>query len=718
MVLPASPAHASPVEPHWFDKVVVAIELSAHGVLTLVDHAAPSRLREAYLRLRARDPETDLIVDVQRLAELSPGTTVILAMTPSISTDALDWLNLNRPLVADRRLNIVLWCESNAAAVLARGAPDFFDWISARVDCPPAPAAFAVADVKAAIRARAPGIAWAGPGLEETLAAVRPGRPIRRVAVASYQSMIDALTAREPGWLFLEGIDTEFHLRRLRWAMAETGRRVMVFRNAIACTHSDWWTVQAAHAPITDTIHNVIAAGGSGRVVALTGLDPVACTSVVYLLQQGLKAAELENMMAATAQPRDALEDLARPLSRARLDTIAKKSAPWMSAALQHALLSAAKHVTANDNWLVSILREQPLDAERWQALGKRALDLGDASIAIRWLDIALQSISDTDPPQLRIFINLQRGQAHYNSGDLAAARAILEQSHSSALQMRSSSLIASSAAILAETLLELGEPQLAREYLKLALRSDNEPDARRIAILLEALAATLTAPPTTPQYLDIARQYVEQALSIRHTFLPSDENFHIAASLRLLGTILLAQGHPDDARRHLQHSLELNERLFGPQHPEIAITLRTLARAQRDTGDLVGARVHIERALAIQGTFLGERHLETADMLLILSSLLAAAGEMTDAQATLERALSIQQKAFGGDGQLPGATTRRELAKVLAAKGDLTGAIENLQLALATQHQILERDDPDVVASERELARLQALQRDLQRPD
>ena len=73
MVLPPSPAHASPVEPHWLDRLVVAIELSARGVLTLVDHAAPARLREAYLRLRERHPATDVIVDVRRLAELPHG---------------------------------------------------------------------------------------------------------------------------------------------------------------------------------------------------------------------------------------------------------------------------------------------------------------------------------------------------------------------------------------------------------------------------------------------------------------------------------------------------------------------------------------------------------------------------------------------------------------------------------------------------------------------
>lgn len=52
-------------------------------------------------------------------------------------------------------------------------------------------------------------------------------------------------------------------------------------------------------------------------------------------------------------------------------------------------------------------------------------------------------------------------------------------------------------------------------------------------------------------------------------------------------------------------------------------------------------------------------------------------------------------------------------------AKGDLTGAIGNLQQALATLRRIFERDDhPDIAATLRELERLQALQRDLQRTD
>jgi DNA-binding SARP family transcriptional activator len=55
----------------------------------------------------------------------------------------------------------------------------------------------------------------------------------------------------------------------------------------------------------------------------------------------------------------------------------------------------------------------------------------------------------------------------------------------------------------------------------------------------------------------------------------------------------------------------------------------------------------------------------------------------------------------------------------ILVARGDLTGAIENLRQTLATLRRIPEREDhPDIAATLRELERLQALQRDVQRPD
>jgi tetratricopeptide (TPR) repeat protein len=606
MVLPAPPAHASLVEPHWFDKLVVAIELSAQGVLTLVDNAALTRLREAYLRLRARDPATDLIVDVRRLAELPPGTTVILVLKPPISGDDLDWLNLNRPLVSDRRHNVVLWCEDDAAGILARGAPDFFDWISARVDCPPAPAAHAVADVKAAIRARASGIAWAGPGLEDTLAAVRPGRPIRRIAVASYQSMIDALASREPGWLFLDGVDTEFHLRRLRWAMAEAGRRTIVFRRSLDRTLPGWWTVHAVHVPIVEVVHGLTAAGGTGRLAAMTGLDPAAYASAVFLLREGVAAARLEELLVTASDPRVALQDLARPLGWTMAGVFTKQPPQQISVVLRHAFESDAARHKRDDDPVVAALRGQPREPQRWRELGRAAHDDGDFEVAIRWLTSALRSLPD-DAPALHIAVVLaERGRAHRLAGDHASARGDLEQAYASARGAGHALLMAASAVALGDVLLDQGEPQRAREYLEAALSASTELGDHEIrASLLDTLARSLLA----QHDLVGASQHLERALSIKRRVFAAEAHPSIAVSLGALGGVLVMQGDLDGGRHYLERSLEIFERSLGPAHPNVGATLSALARVHRDTGDLPGARAHLERALAIERAALGSDH-------------------------------------------------------------------------------------------------------------
>ncbi|HEX3479817.1 MAG TPA: tetratricopeptide repeat protein [Kofleriaceae bacterium] len=684
-------------------------------MLTLVDHAAPSRLREAYLRLRARDPATDLIVDVQRLAELPSGITVILAMTPSITPDALDWLNLNRPLVADRRLNIVLWCEGDAAAVLARGAPDFFDWISARVDCPPAPAAFAVADVKAAIRARAPGIAWTGPGLEDTLAAVRPGRPIHRVAVASYQSMIDALTSRERGWLVLEGIDTEFHLRRLRWAMAETGRRVIVFRRAIDHTLPDWWTVHAEHARIADATSCIVPSGGTGRLAALTGLDPAAVTITVVLLQQGIGTAHLEHRLAAAADPYRALHDTERSLDGCTASMPAPGPPPPAPAGC-YIIESEAARLDRDDDVVVSTLHEQPMGTRPWVEIGEAALEGGDFEAASRWLTRGLQLLPDDASPALVAVVRAHRGRARYRAGDLAAARDDLEHAYASAWSSQVPALIAQSAADLGQLLLDQGDVQQASRILESALATSMTlSDHGSVATVLDMLARARIAQHDFAG----ARQYLERALSIKQRIVPFEDHPSIAVSFNALGGLLAIQGDPEGARRHLERSLEISERLGRAEHPMTMATLEMLAEVYRGVGDLSQARATVDRVRALQRIILGADHPSVAQTLVTLAGLLAASGNADEAQATLNEALAIQHKALGDDGQLAGATTRRELAKVLVAKGDLTGAIENLQQALATLRRIFERDDhPDVAATLRELDRLQALQRDVQRVD
>ena len=664
-------------------------------MLTLVDRAAPSRLREAFLRLHARDPATDLIVDVQQLAELPLGTTVMLAITPSISAGALAWLNLNRPVIADRRLNIVLWCEGDEAAVLARGAPDFFDWISARVDCPPAPTAFAVADVKAAIRARVPGIAWAGPGLEETLAAVRPGRPIRRVAIDSYESMIDALTSRERGWLVLDGINSDFHLRRLQWAMAETGRRVIVFRRAGEKTLPGWRTVQAEHLEIADAVKLLAWAGGRGPLAALTGLDPLATAIAVSLLRRGIGAARLEQLLTAPTDPFTTLQAIAQSPDR-------------------HTAEPA--RIERDDDAVVATLRESPPGSRPWVEIGTAALEGGDFEAARRWLTRGNHLLAQDASPALVAFVLLQRGQACHRAGDLAAARDDLEQAYSIAGTTQDPVLIAKAAAYLGHVLLDQGDMQRASSHLESGLAATASlGDHEDVAALLDMLAMSRLVLGDRAG----ARQHLERALSIKQRIFATEDHASIASSLGALGGMHAGDGDLERARSYFERSLEISERLGRAEHPLTMATLGSLAQLHWQAGEPSTALGYLDRVEAMQRAILGASHPGVAKTLVMRAGVLAGTGEMDGAQANLIEALAIQQKAFGDDGQLAGTTTRQELASVLVAKGDLTGAIENLQQALAALRRILERDDhPDVVAAQRELERLQVVQREVQRPD
>lgn len=722
MVLPAHPAHASPAQPHWLDRLIVAIELSDRGVLTLVNGAAPARFREAYLRLRACDPATDVIIDVRRLAMLPPRTTVILALEPTIDDDDLDWLNLNRPVLSDRQLRVVLWCEDSMATVLAQRAPDLFDWISAWVDCPPAPVAHAVADVRAAILSRASGVAWDGPGLENTLAAIRPGRPVRRVAVGSYQSMFDALTSREPGWLVLEGIDTEFHLRRLRWAMAEARRRAIAFHSVghhLDQTLPGWWAVSAMQVPIAKAVHELTGVGGTGRLAALTGLDPDAYMYLRFALRRGIAAERLEALLAVASNPRTALHDLAQQSGWTAKEVILEHD-PQRPVAVQRALKHEAARHERDDDPIVSALREQPLELKRWAELGTEALKLGDFEVAIRWLTAASRQLANDDAPDanplLAATVLTQRGRAHRLAGDFTTARSVLERAHDNARRAGDATLIATSATELGYTLLDQGEPRPAGEYLESALGASQKlGDQEDVAILLDTLARALVAQGR----LSKAGRCLDRALSLKRKVFQTEDHPAYAASLSLKGLVLAARGDLTGAQRTLERSLEISERWLGTEHPSVGAILSALGHIHRATGDLRSARALLDRALAIQRATLGPDHPDLAEALVNLADVLAASGNLDDALVTLKEALAIQKKVFGNDGQLAGAATRQALAKVLVAKGDLTGALDNLQQALAARRRIHGRDDhPEITSMLSELAHLQELQRNLQHAD
>ena len=100
---------------------------------------------------------------------------------------------------------------------------------------------------------------------------------------------------------------------------------------------------------------------------------------------------------------------------------------------------------------------------------------------------------------------------------------------------------------------------------------------------------------------LDEALQLQRRALAIREAALPEDDP-ELTSSREALALTLFDQRGPTDAEamRLLERVLASNEKVYGPDHPELAQTLFNLGLSWSDLGDDTQARRYLERALAI----------------------------------------------------------------------------------------------------------------------
>ena len=95
---------------------------------------------------------------------------------------------------------------------------------------------------------------------------------------------------------------------------------------------------------------------------------------------------------------------------------------------------------------------------------------------------------------------------------------------------------------------------------------------------------------------------------------------------------------------------LSFETKIFGSDHPEVAITLAYLGNAHQSLGDSQKAKELYERALVIEEKHFGPDHPEVAVTLVNLGNAYRSLGESQKAKEHFERALVIQEKHFGPD--------------------------------------------------------------------
>lgn len=102
------------------------------------------------------------------------------------------------------------------------------------------------------------------------------------------------------------------------------------------------------------------------------------------------------------------------------------------------------------------------------------------------------------------------------------------------------------------------------------------------------------------------------------------------------------------DARKCFKRALEINEAVFGPDHPTVANNLNNLGNVLLGLCDPTRARSYFERALTISESFYGLDHPTVASISNSLGSVLKRLGDLEAAMAQYVRALKIDQMFYG----------------------------------------------------------------------
>jgi hypothetical protein len=309
MVLPTSPPDSEPGPDsviRWIEQIANHFRLIRRGTIVLVDYANDTQLGPLVRGLAIDFPDLWVVTEAARLEETPQGAVIVLVAR---TEDAL-WLNYNRPIFADRAFKVVLWCKRAIAEHLARKAPDFFNWISRRFECPAGPPEFAVRGLQAALRARAWAVDYRGRTLDEVFAAALPKRKLIRASAGSPDHLL-LKTIKEAGaaWIAWTNVFDERGVFRVRQMVTNAHRRGRNILDNPRGTAPEAWPVFDALMNVAQAIGALHLAGtaGAGRIAAMLDLEPEAITLASEELARGVTVADIEAAIRTAVDPGAAL---------------------------------------------------------------------------------------------------------------------------------------------------------------------------------------------------------------------------------------------------------------------------------------------------------------------------------------------------------------------------------------------------------------------------
>jgi CHAT domain-containing protein/Tfp pilus assembly protein PilF len=195
----------------------------------------------------------------------------------------------------------------------------------------------------------------------------------------------------------------------------------------------------------------------------------------------------------------------------------------------------------------------------------------------------------------------------------------------------------------------------------------------------------------------DEAMPLVERSLEIRERILGPDHR-DVAVALSALGNTYWNKGEYAKAEPLYQRALSIFERALGPEDPKVALTLHNLAALYYNKGDYVKAEPLDQRALAIMERAFGREHPNVAVIVNSLAVIHSTRGDYAKAESLFERALAIWERTLGPEHPNIGVALSN-LANVFYNAGEYAKAEPLYQRALALREKTPGMGDDEVAA-------------------
>lgn len=164
------------------------------------------------------------------------------------------------------------------------------------------------------------------------------------------------------------------------------------------------------------------------------------------------------------------------------------------------------------------------------------------------------------------------------------------------------------------------------------------------------------------------------------------------------LGQVFMSVGEQQVGRNLLERTLELRQKIHGPNHPDVVDSLDHLAEALEAQGELRAAENLYRQALARERILFPLDHPRRARTLSGLGELLPHLGLLRESEAAHQQALEIRRKHFPPDHALVAASSLA-VADALARQGEFAHAETLVRDTLALRRQALGPGHPEVGA-------------------